>query len=141
MSEPARGPTKAELDAIGSSLRMSSYYRQMRHSRKCRRCGAYLAVDQPDPWLCRPCQIAQANNGADRERATGPLRALPQVSGGPGNGPGVEGGAFPLCRLQVIHERPRRLDSLRRGAWPGLPQRAHDARRGHEALRQLSGGV
>jgi hypothetical protein len=58
VSGPAAGPSKDELDALVSTFRMSSWFRQQRHTRKCRRCGAWLAVDQPDPFLCSPCQIA-----------------------------------------------------------------------------------
>jgi hypothetical protein len=69
MSEPAKGPTKAELDAIGASLRMSAYFQRMRHTRKCRSCSAWLAVDQPDPSLCSPCQVSQQHNGSARDSA------------------------------------------------------------------------
>jgi hypothetical protein len=50
-----------QLDALQSIFRMSAYFHRMRHSRKCRRCGAWLAVDRPDPSLCSPCQ---ARNGS-----------------------------------------------------------------------------
>jgi hypothetical protein len=39
--------------------RLSAYFRRQRRTRKCQRCGAWLAVDQPDPWLCSPCQVAK----------------------------------------------------------------------------------
>ena len=59
MSAGAKGPTRDELDARQSIFRMSAYFRRVRHSRKCQRCGGWLAVDQPDPWLCSPCQTAK----------------------------------------------------------------------------------
>jgi hypothetical protein len=63
MSTGSERPTRNELDAIPVGYRMSAYFQRMRHTRKCRSCGAWLAVDQPDPRLCSPCQVSQQRNG------------------------------------------------------------------------------
>jgi hypothetical protein len=65
VTEPIRGsfPTATDLDRIESSWRMSSYFQRLRHSRRCRRCGAWLAVDQPSLDTCSPCQVAAGRNG------------------------------------------------------------------------------
>ena len=52
--------TKGDLDLIAARWRMSSYFQRMRHTRRCSRCGAWLAVDQPSPDTCSPCQVAES---------------------------------------------------------------------------------
>jgi len=53
MIKRPEGATKGELDLIESTFRVSAYFRRQRHTRKCQRCRAWLAVDQPDPCMGR----------------------------------------------------------------------------------------
>jgi hypothetical protein len=41
----SKTPAKGELDLIASTFRMSAHFRRMRHTRRCERCNAFLAVD------------------------------------------------------------------------------------------------
>jgi hypothetical protein len=56
--------TQGDLDLIASTFRMSVHFKRMRHTRRCRRCGCWLAVDQPFVDTCSPCQGALQRNGS-----------------------------------------------------------------------------
>lgn len=52
MSAGSEGLSKGDLDLIASTLQMSAQFQRMRHTRRCRRCGSWLAVDQPSLDTC-----------------------------------------------------------------------------------------
>jgi hypothetical protein len=43
-----RNLTRDDLDEISASWRMSSYFKQMRHTRRCPRCDCWMAVEAGD---------------------------------------------------------------------------------------------
>jgi len=67
---PGESIGATELEAI-APWRARDWFQRQRHTRKCQGCGAWLAVDQPHPSLCSPCQIAaERNNPAGRRSET-----------------------------------------------------------------------
>jgi hypothetical protein len=73
VTEPIRGSRVAGAIPEGFAWRVSSMFRQLRHTRGCCRCGAWLAIDQPHRTPARPQGEGPRESSplaADRRAAT-----------------------------------------------------------------------